>query len=30
MIEGRQDSYSGGDIIRKAVGALLFVGNREI
>ena len=29
-IEGRQDGCSGGDTIRKAVGALLFVGNREI
>jgi hypothetical protein len=29
-IEGRRGGYSGGDTIRKAAGALLFVGNREI
>lgn len=29
-IEGRQGGCSGGDTIGKAVGALLFVGNREI
>jgi hypothetical protein len=29
-MEGRQGGYSGGDTIRSAVGALLFVGNEEI